>query len=220
MTICTWNSQGNPLNNDDKTRILQQLYCRYDVLLLQECGNLNIYINSGVNVVDGDYLYRPQAGAFNIRCSSCIISKLPIKHTTSQYLQSGSGRSMIGAFLTQEKINIYNIHAVSGGIGAADVISSLNHCQSPFILGGDMNCTPDSLKSRGRSNNRSLLIGTSSRYKNVILATTGMHTTKSFKEYDYFIHSDDLTHQGVERHTSMGGDHYPVFATFSKKIYR
>lgn len=218
LRICTWNSQGNPVNGQNKNDILQYLYNHSDVLLLQECGNLCIDFQTRVSVLDEtETVNAIQAGSYNIRCSSCIISKLPIEAIDTSYLQSGTGRSMIGVCLTQEAINVYNIHAVSGSGGAADVISALGNCNPPFVLGGDMNCTPESLQS-GRGHNRSLLYGTSTRHQNFYFAKTGS-ATRGNKEYDYFIYSPDLTHSEVEKHTQRGGDHYPVFAKFNKRIY-
>lgn len=213
VTICTWNSQGNPANSKLKNIILNNLLVRCDILLLQECGKLCANLTRHPYIYDEEYINMPQAGAYNIRCSNCIISSINFQILPSCYLQGGTGRYMIGISLNTFGINVYCIHAISGKLGAVDVIPALQTCISPFILGGDMNCTPEQLQA-GRENNRSLNIGTNSRSNLLNIVKTGSPTTSTKQEYDYFICSPNIHHINTTKYYLMGGDHYPVYSTF------
>lgn len=217
MRIATWNSQGCPSNSEEKSKILQYLYTISDIILLQECGNLSFDIERTTNILDGTELTNGlHAGAYNIRCNSCIISKIRVEEIDGHYLPSGTGRQVTGIFVPSEDVNVYNIHAASGCGGAADVVSALSQLREPLILGGDMNCTPEDLQAGGREHHRQLRIGTSTRYNDFDFAKTG-YPTRGNKEYDYFIHSLTFTHYLVLRHTMRGGDHFPVLSYFDKK---
>lgn len=213
VTICTWNSQGNPNNSELKNIILNDLLVRCDILLLQECGGLCAESTRHPYILDGESIGMPQAGAYNIRCSNCIISSINFDQLSPCYLQGGTGRYMIGISLKAFYINVYCIHAISGKIGAVDVIPALQKCISPFILGGDMNCTPEQLQD-GRENNRSLNIGTNSRPHLLNIVKTGEATTSTHQEYDYFICSPNIHHINTTKYHLMGGDHNPVYSTF------
>lgn len=214
LKIATWNSQGSPSNSSAKIEILEFLYNRFDIILLQECGNFSLDVQGGTMILEDATLTDSlHAGAFNVRCNSCIISKKRVRAITSHYLSSGVGRFVAGVHVESEGINVYNIHATAQGGGAADVTSVLSSLTEPFILGGDMNCTPEELRGGGRSQNRSLLVGTSSRGRQFEIARTGSNT-RGGREYDFFIHSQNLSHRNVDRYTLKGGDHFPVYAEF------
>ena len=93
MKICTWNSQGNPLNDAIKLNILNHLLTieQCNVVMIQECGKFILPAHfSGIY----HYVVVEQAGAYNYRGNTCIIADLNFV-ASIHYLISGTGRSAI-----------------------------------------------------------------------------------------------------------------------------
>lgn len=133
MKICTWNSQGNPYSSSKKKEVLNQLYNDNDVLLIQECGD----IANDLKLPDATIWTGTQAGAGNIRCTTCIISKKGGQGGTLD-VSSSTGRPAI--YLNVMGLNIYTLHSTSGN-GIPDVMNLFARAEEPFIIGGDMNCS-------------------------------------------------------------------------------
>lgn len=212
IRICTWNSQGNPANNFNKSEILVWLYRQNDVLLIQECGDI---IGQIAEILDHPYCYYvPQAGAFNNRCSTCIITKQPADSGPDYfYLSSGSGRYAIHIFIFG--VHIYTLHSLSGN-GTSDVIDVLNKSNDPFIIGGDMNCTPEELKeSYGRKKSRMIQTGTQSRpMKTARFIRSNVCThPSSRRELDYFLVNQYIHSCNTKCFHLHGGDHYAICTT-------
>lgn len=103
----------------------------------------------------------------------------------TESLQSATGRFRLMVQL--DKINIYTLHAESGT--GSDVISALRTCEPPFIMGGDMNCSPSQLVDMHTASTRHLIdTGTDSRLgmrAKVAKSSSNTHPS-SHNELDYF----------------------------------
>ena len=135
MKICTWNSQGNPLNDAIKLNILNHLLKieQCNVVMIQECGQ---FILPAQHSGRYHYVVVEHAGAYNQRCNTCIIADLNFV-ASIHYLISGTGRSAI--CLNYNGCNIYTLHCESGSGAVGDIRDLVRHAVSPFIIGGDMN---------------------------------------------------------------------------------
>lgn len=210
MSICTWNTQGNPTNDDDKLQILKSLWERCDVLLLQECGRLDISELEGVK----EFIYDEPAGAYNIRCSTALISKRKARRIKTYYLQSSTGRSVLTAQIGD--ILVGTLHAQSGA-GAVDAFqaASAMAVRGNFILGGDFNFLKWNviIGSGGRRmNRRQINLRTKSRPLVVNHLTPSLPTHEKGGILDFFITSRRIRGR-IERHHKRGGDHYPIILT-------
>lgn len=69
MKICTWNSQGNPLNDAIKLNILNHLLTieQCNVVMIQECGQ---FILPAQHSGRYHYVVVEHAGAYNQRCNT------------------------------------------------------------------------------------------------------------------------------------------------------
>jgi hypothetical protein len=144
LTITTWNSQGDPTTDSDKSQVLANVWKKADILLLQECGNLK-NINGVIDgIVAGDY--GQQAGSFNVRlrCSTALLAKYQAKFET-KYLTSSTGRSAIIAFF-EGNLAVATLHAVSGGIGGTDVANLVKDFQT-------QKASPPTGSSRNKNHN-------------------------------------------------------------------
>ena len=180
MKICTWNSQGNPLNDAIKLNILNHLLTteQCNVVMIQECGN---FILPAQHSGRYHYVVVEHAGAYNCRCNTCIIADLNFV-ASIHYLISGTGRSAI--CLNYNGCNIYTLHCESGSGAVGDIRDLVRHAVSPFIIGGDMNSTPSELSEYLRI----MTTGTRSRPGNSAnFACCGMPTHFSGRELDYFL---------------------------------
>lgn len=213
MKICTWNSQGNPYTTPKKIEILNQLYNDNDVLLIQECGD----IAKDLQLPDATIWAEGQAGAFNNRCTTCIISKIGgCRERLDVY--SSTGRSAI--HLNVMGLNIYTLHATSGN-GVPDVMKLFARAQEPFIIGGDMNCSRTTiLENHGVAGNMTdyIFSGTHSDPNKIGIITTSNRVTHpwSGSELDFFIVSLSLRTKCTHRYSESGGDHYPVCTEVSE----
>lgn len=209
MRICTWNSQGNPLNHDIKKYILADLLTRErcNVVMIQECGDYAYTYTGG-----GDYFYRADhVGALHNRCNTCMISRLPNIVSFSQaILPSGTGRSYIELNIGN-RLYFYTLHASAGDAAKSDVMYTLSKARNNFIIGGDMNCTPYDLCPSRR---KEIFAGTADRrYNDAIIKHTSMVTHPGTGAIlDYFIIDKKLgySYLNIERYSLQGGDHYPV----------
>lgn len=111
LTMTTWNTQGDPTTDPDKSEVLKNVWRNSDILLLQECGTLKELgsVIDGVAAAD----YGSQAGAFNVRCSTALLSRHEATFET-KYLSSGTGRSAIIAFF-RGNLAVATLYAASGG---------------------------------------------------------------------------------------------------------
>ena len=204
MKICTWNSQGNPLNDAIKLNILNHLLTieQCNVVMIQECGK---FILPAQHSGRYHYIVVEHAGAYNQRCNTCIIADLNFV-ASIHYLISGTGRSAI--CLNYNGCNIYTLHCESGSGAVGDIRDLVRHAVSPFIIGGDMNSTPSELSD----NLRIMTTGTRSRPGNsAYFACCGMLTHISGRELDYFLIDSRLQLKTYVRGYHMkGGHHYPV----------
>lgn len=142
--ICTWNTQGDPTNTPDKLEILKTLLERNDVVLLQECTRLD-HFHLIRNSNSFHIFISPQAGAYNPRCSTAMVSRKTC-HYEIKYLPSGTGRQAIIADFGE--INIATIHAEASGRSQTDIFDIVKYLykkKKQFILGGDFNCPPERL---------------------------------------------------------------------------
>ncbi|AZZ93261.1 endonuclease [Hahella sp. KA22] len=213
MRVATWNSQGNPTSSDSKIKILSNLLNECDIILIQECGGLSQASLDSVSTQK--WLYScEQVGAFNNRCTTCIISKqVPVAHGCI-YLQTDTGRSSLYATFG-EGFTVLTFHANAGGRGAADAQLVGQHAVGKipgnFIIGGDFNCVPFDLSSR-----RNIIrIGSNSRGKELRIVSSGSNTHPgSHHELDYFLVSENIDVRNVAKYHMQGGDHYPVIMEF------
>lgn len=208
-TICTWNTQGDPTTKDTKIPLLVDLFDKYDVLLLQECGKM-----SKINRLIGPHYLKlsPQAGALNSRCSTCILSKKRFT-ATQKFLQSGTGRCAIIGIFDFTPIKIMTMHAASG-IGASDVIPFLKKQTPPYILGADMNEDFTCLTGHYTTTTRRLQIDPRCEVEAYISAPQTFTHPGSRSILDYFIYSPGLTCSETRTYHMQGkSDHVPVCTT-------
>lgn len=215
IIIATWNTQGDPTpvkKNDakQKTRnsMLAYLISNVHVLLLQECGNL-AEIESYTKKKNANISYGQQAGAYNVRCSTAIVSFVDCEFE-SKYLTSGTGRSAI--FMFSNKIAIGTLHSQSGA-GAGDVSTVVTHLFKKkingFIIGGDFNCAPSDTGWIVEEKRNTMYIGTQSRGSEFSYWAPQNKTHVNGGILDWFIFNNVIPTQAQRCH-AMGGDHYPV----------
>lgn len=214
MRLCTWNSRGDPTTNSQKRAVLQDLCRRNDVVLIQECGRMSNFFQYFSNL----YIAKVnQAGAFNSRCSTAIVSREFFYYDTNS-LQSSTGRSSISATFGQ--FTVMTLHAESGT--GADVYSALQKYPS-FILGADMNCTPEEMNSRHTTQHgtRGVQAGSTTRGSQLRISHPNVPTLDhSQKILDYFIHTPDIICRNTERyHANGGSDHFPVETEICQGFY-
>jgi len=205
----TWNSQGDPTdpNQGLKNQVLTGILSKSQIVLLQECGHLaNIHNFIGQNDI---VQLGPQAGSFNPRCSTAIISKMP--GTFDQiYLQSGTGRSAIILYPDTGPA-VATLHAISGGIGAQDlaqVITEMNRHNDAYVVGGDFNTTPEGTGWEiGRHKMR---IGSSRHPIEFQFIAPQLPTHQGGQVLDWYVY-EGTTLANVGRWHTQGGDHYPVY---------
>jgi endonuclease/exonuclease/phosphatase family metal-dependent hydrolase len=203
MNIVTWNSQGSPLNKDDKKETLKKLLANNHIVCLQECGDLDLDLD-GYNFVGVR-----QAGAKNFRCSTMIISKTGKYPEITIEIRSNSGRGAVG--IKCGDFDLYTIHAESSNCAMQDVKQLLliaANRRRPYVVCGDFNVAPPVEKSGDlfelRSRSRPYPCS-----PNVVFGLRGTHT--SGKTLDYFY----TYGMNVQIRTSISttSDHVPVEAS-------
>ena len=108
---------------------------------------------------------------------------------------------MIAARFKLFPFAVMTLHAESGT--GADVWSLIRYKQS-FILGGDLNCTPDELRGRHSSD----FNNSNGRF---VISAPSSATHEHGSELDYFIHAKGIICKNTKIADSSGGsDHYPV----------
>jgi len=122
MVITTWNSQGDPTARENKLKILEDLLRQSDVVMIQECGNM---AKLSENFPSINMICQKQTGAFNSRCSTCILAHdaISIRRDEYGYLPSSNGRWFIVANYKDYVLSTLHANAYLGG--ANDVISAL-----------------------------------------------------------------------------------------------
>ncbi len=208
MFITTWNSQGDPTSDDTKSAILKSLLRFSDMVLIQECGDMS-------RIRDFKCVYLAiagQAGAYQDRCTTCILAKEPFCHS-KRSLPSCTGRWVITA--NYKGYCIATLHAYAGANAGEDISGAMRAVHGDWIIGGDMNLTPSELlesKRHGYESGKVCLGSTSRTIVAGRIESSGEVThPASGKELDYFIVKDGLRVKRVGRYYFRGGDHHPVF---------
>jgi exonuclease III len=217
MRIATWNSRGTPAGNVDKMAVLDALKGACDIIVLQECGTLTA---AQAGVPAANFYSAPPAGAFNVRCSSCILARTAFTHTSSQSLASSSGRSVMA--VAWSNYVVATLHAAASGAAAFDGSTALTWLvrtagnMARIILGGDFNAEPMEL-SNGKT--RSKTVGTSSRGVGFHIASPGGATHTNGRTLDYYIHTPAVRMWNTAPHHLRGGsDHVPVLSDFEPTL--
>ena len=206
--ICTWNTRGDPTQNQGKRAVLDALWRDCDFVLLQECGNLADRFRFGTP----DIAHAEQAGAFNIRCSTAIISKHGWASEEQVYLPSGTGRSAIVANFNG--FAIATLHAISGGVGAQDLapLAQMLSRQGPYVIGGDFNVSVDSAALT--TTRRQIVMGSERTRLTPFYKAPALPSHTGGNRLDYFVYEGVIMHD-VQRYMTTGGsDHYPVIGYF------
>lgn len=204
MTAITWNTQGSPLNNQNKRDALVALCQTYDFILLQECGDLVDQQSFATKVVYG----AAQAGAFNRRCSTAIICS----QADASGTWNGGRTGRPGIWVRKKNLYVGTIHCISGGTGMEDLRPFLlamaeEAGESPFIIGGDFNCIFD-------QGAEEIQLGTKSRPNVFNLHTQLTATHKAGMVLDHFV-SRNIEDVGVpRRYRQHQSDHDAVTITF------
>lgn len=137
VSIVTWNTQGDPLNNNQKANCLTQLCNNNNIVLLQECGHLAGRASFAGKTILGGY----QAGAYNDRCAVAILYDRALFDAGEPMYFSDTGRP--GLFVEDQNLVVGTIHATSGGVGARDVTpfaqALARTTNKNFVIGGDLN---------------------------------------------------------------------------------
>lgn len=213
-TIATWNTRGNPENKAKKEEGLKLLVKTCDIVLLQECGGIDL-------PETGHFLYGPQAGAGNNRCSTCIISKQEIEDPAI-HANFSSGRCLLEGRV--DGYIIATIHSSAGGDGAADARQAMRILLAKYgqdtkiILGGDFNVTPEEILNYS-DRRHTINLGTSDRTQLVSCSYPSSSTFIDGKVLDFFIHTDKVRSHDIETRQNLAdSDHYPVKANFSTRL--
>lgn len=212
-TIATWNTRGNPDNKAEKEEGLKRLVDTCDIVLVQECGGIDL-------PETGHFLYGPQAGAFNNRCSTCIISKHEIEEPEI-HAAFNSGRCLLEGRI--DGYIIATIHSSAGGDGVADAKQAMRILLDKYgtdkstkiILGGDFNVEPDEIMNY-TDRRHTINLGTADRSRLVSCSYPSSPTFIDGKILDFFIHTDEVISHNIETRQNLAtSDHYPVKADFS-----
>lgn len=191
-SIVTWNSRGNPINNVAKRNELDGLLVANDFVLLQEAGDLASEITYST-LAGAQYrvIGVPQAGAFNPRCGTAIltISTRNILGFGYRSLMSSNGRFGIFAIDGLSRTLIGTLHANSARNAAADRTGFLQYLYKKYInafdmvIGADFNIPPLA---------NPLNVGTRKREQNWDVHAVGVDThfgNPRNSELDYFVTS-------------------------------
>ena len=203
-SVATWNTQGDPFNQTEKATVLASLGEAFPILLLQECGQL-----SG-GLPGWSAYYGGQAGAFNNRCSTAILTSLPV---TNSGLISCSSTGRPGIWIRTDDCYVATIHSTSGGVGKPDLqvfmqkLMELSDGKVPVIIGGDFNFQ----MSPGEHSAR---IGTESRGTEYSLLSQARSTHSGGGILDGFAVHGVSRWDGPRRWNVGPSDHHPVTATF------
>jgi hypothetical protein len=203
-SVATWNTQGDPFNQTEKTTVLTSLGASFPIILLQECGQL-----SGTLTGWSAY-YGGQAGAFNNRCSTAILTSLPV-YGSGLISRSSTGRP--GIWIRTDDCIVGTLHSTSGGVGLPDLqvfmqaLMDLSDGEVPVIIGGDFNfqLTPGE---------HTALIGTESRGTEYSLLSQARPTHAGGSILDGFAVCGVSRWDGPRRWGVRPSDHHPVTATF------
>ena len=214
VTIATWNSRGNPANDEGKKQVLADLFRRAHIVLIQECGQL---------VWPGAWVYRSiHAGAFNERCNSCIISKVELKAPSLGTLPSSNGRAFSHGTVkdAEGSFVVATLHANASYDAALDGRTALQELSSvykdaPIVVGGDFNVEPIYLSAEGT---RSVHVGSSTRGCDFHVACTSGPAHTSGHLLDYFVLNPLLASENTQPYHLWGGsDHRPVLTTVKRR---
>ncbi|MHA2367127.1 MAG: endonuclease/exonuclease/phosphatase family protein [Candidatus Hodarchaeales archaeon] len=201
ISIATWNTQGSPLNNDDKEEILKSISQEYNYILLQECGSLANSLNFGSFQI---YSSKP-AGAFCDRCSTAILSKNILK--SGKAIDMSTGRE--GIWISDNGVYIAAIHCTANGTAQdrSYMLKAMNKIagESPLIIGGDFNTSPP--------DDPYLNVGTQFRPIWFNVDSQSQPTQKSGKILDYFV-SRNVQCGSVRKYRTKVSDHHAVTATY------
>lgn len=218
LVIATWNTQGDPTRNPAKTRVLQNLWTRAHVLLLQECTHFaNHHVLDGIRMLERSAV----AGAFNQRCSTAIVSRLPALPRRAHSLPSGTGRSLTQIELNGFRVRIGTLHAVSGGVGMQDLAfaaRTMATVPGGFIIGGDFNYRPRVGRGR-RANRRQIELGTRRRSMRVGIALPQGRTQQNGGRLDHFVFGGGVTGTARRHHERGGSDHWPVLLRVRRSYF-
>ena len=203
-SVATWNTQGDPFNQTEKAVVLASLCAASPIVLLQECGQL-----SGTLPGWSPY-YGGQAGAFNNRCSTAILTSLPV-YGSGLISRSSTGRP--GIWIRTDDCIVGTLHSTSGGVGKPDLdvfmkeLMDLSGGEVPVIIGGDFNfqLTPGEQAAR---------IGTESRGTEYSLLSQSRPTHGGGSILDGFAVYGVSRWEGPRRLSVAPSDHHPVTATF------
>ena len=216
LSIATWNSRGNPANDNDKLAVLNCLFREHRIILIQECGGLSrSNLPPGASIIASDHV-----GAYHNRCNSCIISDQLLQNVGSFTLPSSNGRACTYGNYGQGLI-VGTLHAnahYDAAHDAAGALAQLSHefPNMPVILGGDFNAEPIDL-STGRT--RSKLVGTTSRGVGFHIASPGVSTHTSGRTLDFFVLNSQLISKNTRTHFTNGGsDHKPVMTAVAQRL--
>ncbi|MGF7151268.1 hypothetical protein FHS96_004931 [Sphingomonas zeicaulis] len=198
-TVITWNTQGDPTTHPGKAAELATMCAAYDYVLLQECGHMKLWNGN-------KYMYSSyQAGAFNSRCSTAILSNAPadVKHWTG----SSSGRS--GLYMNVAGTIIGTIHATSGGVGMGDVTPFLKTVSrldaQAIVIGGDFNA---------ELAQPFFDVGTSNRPNTFDIVSQGGATHQGGLCLDYFFYQGTANPGNATLYPTQNSDHDAVWMTF------
>jgi hypothetical protein len=203
-SVATWNTQGDPFKQPEKKEILTSLAASFRIILLQECGQL-----SG-SLPGWETYYGGQAGAFNNRCSTAILTDLTV-YGSGLISCSSTGRP--GIWIRTNDCIVATIHSTSGGVGKPDLEMLMRKlieqfgAEVPIIIGGDFNFQ----MSPGE---HMALIGTESRGTGYSLLSQSRATHSGGGILDGFAIYGVERWDGPRRWGVGPSDHHPVTATF------
>lgn len=223
LRIVSWNTRGNPTNNQNKLRTLRYLMASNDIILIQEAGTL-YNTRHLIPMPAGSGIYHAtHAGARNPRCNTVIITtRGHLRNFRLIYLPSGTGRScLVGEYSYQGNyILIGTMHAAAFGAGAFDsntlVSRLLAQTLYPFVIGGDFNADPERFRS---NRTRTRVTGSSSRPGPSFYSSSAGPTHTSGNTLDHFVFSYGLTSRNTRRYHSLrDSDHRPILTEIDFRV--
>ncbi|MDE1150384.1 MAG: endonuclease/exonuclease/phosphatase family protein [Azospirillaceae bacterium] len=218
LSFVTWNSQGDPRNSPAKTAQLNNLLTAHGYVLVQEAGALAAQASYTVLGVQYTILSEQQAGAFNNRCGTAILTRRNFVAFAPYTLPNSNGRFGLSLRDTGMGVIVGTLHSNAAANAGVDRTGFLQHLDrnangGPVMVGGDFNAVPPP---------NPFNIGTFARPDIwEVYASGGPTQFPGGLELDYFIGRGVVVAGAVARDTpgvaagSAGSDHKWVTVTIS-----
>lgn len=187
MNIVTWNTQGDPRNDQNKLTQLDYYLQNFDYVLIQEAGALAGVNNLTINYINYSVIGAGQVGAYNNRCGTAILTRRNFDNANFYTLPNSTGRFGITVRDSLTDTYVSTLHSESSPRAAYDRSSFCKYlyeslgADARIIIGGDFNCNPPVNPYN---------VNTTSRPYLWSISSTNQATQLSGYELDYFLYNN------------------------------